>query len=455
MPSNLLTQIQVLWKRRKLEESCDWSTAELRAHQSRQVRELRRFAIGRSPFYQRFHRGLENLPLEELPILTKTTLMENFDELITDRAVRLNDVEAFLQESDGTGLFRGRYVVLSTSGSTGQRGVFLFNPGEWIENIASISRPMKWAGMKPNPFRPMRSAMLASTTPWHYSARVGRSLTTRAFPALRLDASEPVESMVRRLNEWQPHMILAYPSVVRQLAEEQLAGRLRITPRVCATSAEVLTDETRRRIRAAWGIRVFDTYGATEYAPIASECPAGRKHLFEDGAVIEVVDEKGKPVPPGSLGDRVLLTIFNRRTQPLIRYEISDMLRVSEGQCECGRPFRFLEEIEGRQEDVLYFPSLATTERTVPVHPNVFHRLLEPVPAAGWQVIQENGCLTVNLAGLRDSKVCDEIAVAMRNLLEGEGVAPPSVTVLPVSELRRGKTGKAPLIMGVNPHGNV
>ena len=448
MPSKLITQIQALWKRRALEKSCKWSAAELRAHQSRQVRDLLQFARERSPFFQRFHRGLENKPLEELPILTKTTLMENFDELVTDRAVRLKDAEAFLHESDGTGLFRGKYVALSTSGSTGQRGVFLFSPAEWIECLASISRPMKWAGVKPNPFRPLRSTMLASTTPWHYSARVGRSLTTRAFPSLRLDAAEPVESMVRRLNEWQPHVIAAYPSVIRQLAEEQFAGRLHIAPRFCATSAEVLTIETRRRIRDAWGIRVFDTYGATEYAPIAAECAAGRKHLFEDGAVIEVVDQKGKAVPSGVLGERVLLTIFNRRTQPLIRYEISDMLRVSDDPCECGRPFRFLAEIEGRQEDILYFGM-------VPVHPNVFHRLLETVPAAGWQVIHENGCLTVNLAGLKDQSVCDEIAVSIRQLLQGEGVECPPVTVLAVPELRRGKTGKAPLVMAVKHHGNV
>lgn len=455
MPSNLMTQIQVLWKRRSLEKSCAWSGAELRAHQSRQVSTLRQFARERSPFYERFHRGLENKPLEDLPILTKTTLMENFDDVVTDRAVQLKEAEAFLNASDGTGLFRGKYVTLSTSGSTGQRGVFLFSPGEWIECLAFISRPMKWAGLNPNPFRRARAAMLASTTPWHYSARVSRSLSNSAFPTLRLDAAEPVESMVRRLNEWQPQTIVAYPSVIRQLAEEQLAGRLRISPRHCTTSAEVLTLETRRRIREAWGIRVFDTYGATEYAPIAIECPSGCKHLLEDGAVIEVVDEKGRPVPLGVLGDRVLLTIFNRRTQPLIRYEISDMLRVSGDQCGCGRPFRFIAEIEGRQEDVLHFPSLAATDRLVPVHPNVFHRLLETAPAAGWQVIQENGCLTVNLAGLKDQSACDEMARSMRVLLQGEGVACPPVTVLAVSELRRGKTGKAPLIMAVKHHGHV
>jgi phenylacetate-CoA ligase len=447
MASSFFTHVQVLWKRREIEKSCRWTAAELHKHQERSVAELRRFASQASPFYSRFHRGLENRPLEDLPVLTKTVLMENFDDLVTDRSLRLREVENFLNHDDGTGLFRGRYVALSTSGSTGQRGVFVFDRREWIECLASISRPMLWAGVRPNPFRGMRTTMLASTTPWHYSSRVSRALSTKLFPALRLDASEPLESMVQRLNEWKPHALVGYPSVLRQLAEEQMAGRLQIAPRHCATSAELLTAETRRRVKEAWDVRMFDTYGATEYAPIAAECPAGNKHLFEDGAVIEVTDEKGKPVPPGVTGDMVLLTIFGRQTQPLIRYEISDMLRVAAGECPCGRPFRFLAEIQGRQEDVLHFRAAGSSERMIPVHPNVFHRLLETVPAGGWQVIQEDGALTVHLAGLRDRALCEEVAKSTRELLQAEGVSVPTVRVLAVSELRRGRTGKAPLVL--------
>jgi phenylacetate-CoA ligase len=413
------------------------------------VAQTLRFARERSPFYARFHRGMEDKALDNLPILSKSIMMENFDELITDRSVRLADVEAFLKQDDGVAMFRGRYVALSTSGSTGQRGVFLYSTKEWIECLASISRPMKWAGVVPNLFRPLRSTMLASTTSWHYSARVGRSLATRLLPTLRLDAGEPVGSMVRRLNEWAPHVLVAYPSVLRRLADEQMAGRLRIAPSHCATSAEVLTAETRRRVREAWGVRVFETYGATEYAPIAAECAAGRRHLFEDGAVIENVDERGRPVPPGEMGDRVLLTIFNRRTQPLIRYEISDMLRVSNAACECGRPFRCLEEIEGRQEDVLYFRSRVQSETLIAVHPNVFHRLLETVPAAGWQVVHDDWGITVNLTGLRDDAAVSRIESEVRQLLEAEEVEVPPVRVNRVAELRRGKTGKAPLILGL------
>ncbi|HWE52696.1 MAG TPA: AMP-binding protein [Bryobacteraceae bacterium] len=449
MASKLLLQLQVFRKRRELERSCHWTGDQLAAHQHRSAADLRRFAISQSPFYARFHRGMENRPLEELPILTKSVLMENFDDLVTDRSIRLSDVEEHLNHDDGNGFYQGRYVALSTSGSTGLRGVFLFNPGEWLECLASIARPMKWAGVAPSPLRRERAVMVASATPWHYSARIGRSLETSMLPTLRLDAGEPVEVLVRRLNDWRPGVLVAYPSVLRQLSEEQLSGRLDIAPRVCATSAEVLTAETRRRVRDAWNIPVFETYGATEYAPIAAECPSGRRHLFEDGAVIENTDQHGRPLPPGVMGERVLLTIFSRRTQPLIRYEISDLVRLSDAKCDCGRPFRCVEEIQGRQEDVLYFRSFNEPGRLVPVHPNVFHRLLENVPATGWQVVHEDRSLTVNLTGVHDETDLFRVELGLLDLFRTEGLAAPPVRAGRVTELRRGATGKAPLIVSL------
>ena len=127
-------------------------------------------------------------------------------------------------------------------------------------------------------------------------------------------------------------------------------------------------------MKEAWGLRVFDTYGATEYAPIAAECAYGRKHLFDDEAIIEIVDEEGRAVPSGVRGDRVLLTVLGRRTQPLIRYEISDMVTPLDGACECGRPFRLIAAIEGRLEDILYFPDRTGGSQPIAVCSSAFQR---------------------------------------------------------------------------------
>jgi putative adenylate-forming enzyme len=445
--AGLLTLLRVGWQRYRQERSCRWSHEQLERHQSSRLAMLRRFVEARSPFYREFHRGMQHRPLYELPILSKATLMENFDSLVTDRQIRLVEVERYLGEPPSSRLFLDKYVVLATSGTTGRRGVFVFDDAEWVAAIAAITRPIVWSGAGRNLRNPPKSALIASSTPWHYSARIGKSLSTRLLPSLRLDAAEPLAMLVERLNAWRPEALAVYPSVLMQLAEEQLAGRLDIPLTNVATSAEVLTVETRRRAEQAWGIRVFDTYGATEYAPIAAECAFGNKHLFEDRAIIEIVDEQGRAVPPGERGDRILLTLLERRTQPLIRYEISDMVRELAGECACGRRFRMIESIEGRVEDILYFPRREGGDQRVAIHPNLFHGVLETVPATGWQIVHDEQGLTVHLTGSVDVTVRDDLRAQLARMLEGQGAHAPVVEVRMTGELRRGATGKAPLIV--------
>ncbi len=66
------------------------------------------------------------------------------------------------------------------------------------------------------------------------------------MPILLLAASEPLQTMVELLNSWQPEVLLAYASIIRILADEQIEGRLRIRPGTVISGSEVLTTETRR-----------------------------------------------------------------------------------------------------------------------------------------------------------------------------------------------------------------
>jgi len=438
---------KVLWLRRQLRRRDHWTRRQLEEHQAHALRLLREHAYAYSPFYRRFHAGLTDRPLQDLPVLTKAQVMEHFDELVTDPSLGLADVEAHLAALRGNERFRGRYWVASTSGSTGRRGLFLWNFAEWTTVLASYNRSFDWAGSRAGLTHRTKMAVVSSTTPWHQYARVGASVQSPWVPTLRLDSGHPLENVVERLNSWQPEVLVAYASMIRLLAEEQLAGRLHISPEFVFSASEVLTERARRHAEAAWGKRPFDVYAATESAGIASECELHRgMHLFEDLVITEVVDEDNRPVPPGVYGEKVLVTVLFSRTMPLIRYEMSDSVRLATSPyCPCGRPFTLIEGVQGRVEDVLRFPA-ASGEQQVTVQPALFHRVMDTVPAGGWQVVQESEGLTVLLSGVQKGYVDDALAESLRRELAEQGAMVPSVKVRRVPAIPRTGAGKAPLI---------
>jgi putative adenylate-forming enzyme len=417
----------------------------MESHQAESLHRLREHAYARSPFYQQFHRGLTHRPLAELPVLTKATVMEVFDDLVTDRALRLSALQVHAANATEDELFLGRYRVCATSGSTGSPGLFLFNRPEWTTVLASFARAQEWAGLKVTLGRRVRMASVASSAPRHMSAQVAASLQSWWLPALRLEADAPVEATVQRLNTWQPDTLVTYASSARILADEQLAGRLRIAPRVVFTSSEVLTEETRHRVEAAWGCSPFNEYAASESGSLAAECTLHRGlHACEDLAILESVDERNQPVPPGTYGHRLLVTVLFNRTQPLIRYELSDSLCLEAEPCPCGRPFTLVGGIQGRTDDVLHLPAAGGGE--VAVHALTFHRVLDAVPASGWQVVQESGSLTVLLSGAGSGLVDEMLSDKLTRALAAQGVSLPRIVVQRVAAIPRGAAGKAPLI---------
>ncbi len=423
-----------------------WTRPQLEAHQAEALGRLRTRVYAHSPFYEKYHKGLENRPLAELPVLTKATMMENFDALMTDRNIHLEDVRAHIaKEGDGS-RYLDRYWVNATSGSTGSPGFFLFNRREWTTVLASFARSHEWAGVKISLTHRMKMASIASVSPWHMSALVAATLKSWWMQALRLAASEPLMTTVQRLNDWQPEMLVAYASMARSLAEEQIAGRLRIAPHLIYTSSEVLTDETRRRIEAAWGHPPFNQYASTEIGGMAAETTEHQGlYLYEDNAIIEVVDEHYRPVPTGHYGDKLLLTGLFNHTQPLIRYELSDSVRLAGKAGGSRLPFARLDGIQGRTEDILHLPAKAGGD--VAVHPLTFHRVMDAVPASGWQVVQEADGLRILLSGAKNGAADVALVQSLTNALAGQGVAGLPIQVQHVVAIPKTKAGKAPLVM--------
>lgn len=448
---NIQIILKLLHTLEELRNHEHWTRQQLDEHQAKAVHELRQYAYERSPFYQKFHKGLSERPLHELPVLTKATMMEHFDELVTDRSLHLEEIRAFAAEGEAGQRYKNRYWVNATSGSSGHPGFFLFDETEWAYVLASFARSQEWSGVRINLTHRQRMATVASISPWHMSSQVAATVKSWWRPSLRIPASQPLSKTVEELNAWQPQVLIAYASMASVLAEEQLSHRLHINPEVVYVASEVLTSQTRKRVKEAWGDEPFNQYAATETASIAAERQNCRRmHFFEDLVITEIVDEHYRPVPPGEYGAKMLVTTLFSRTQPLIRYELNDSVRVSAVPHNCGLPFAVLESIQGRLEDSLTLAAIAGGK--VLIRPLVINRIMDIVPVSGWQVIQQadNG-LVVLLTGARTGLTDETLVDQITRSLAQEGGCVPYIRIQHVTEIPKTVSGKAPLIKAYRP----
>jgi phenylacetate-coenzyme A ligase PaaK-like adenylate-forming protein len=260
---------------------------------------------------------------------------------------------------------------------------------------------------------------------------------------LRLDAREPLERLAARLEAFRPEVLLGYPSVVALLADEQLAGRFRIDPRIVCTTSEVRTEEMESRIVAAWGVQPFNCYASTETGILAVDCDRHRGlHLLTDHTLVEVVDECGRPVPAGVPGHHLLVTSLLNRTLPILRYRLDDLVTLSPEPCPCGRPFPLVAGLDGRSDDVLHLPGRGGA--TVTLHPLALRSPLASVAGLRqYRIVHERGALLV----AADAEVPASVARAVGGALERSGAGDVAVTVRRVEAIaRHAASGKFKLI---------
>jgi phenylacetate-CoA ligase len=199
--------------------------------------------------------------------------------------------------------------------------------------------------------------------------------------------------------------------------------------------------ETRQRIEAGWGARVFDHTGMTETGPLGIECreAPGGLHLLETACWPEVIDPAtGQVVSPGTQGELVVTT-FRRRASPLIRYRTGDLVRVDPTPCACGRALVRLDGgIRGRIDDMVVIRGNNLHPAALQTILHRFSEVVEYVVEIDEQAALANLCITVELAEGADGRsLAGRVQQAIRNELlfraEVRAVAPGS---LPRSEMK-------------------
>jgi len=244
-----------------------------------------------------------------------------------------------------------------------------------------------------------------------------------------LSVLTPLPELVQALNDFQPAILLSYPTAMVLLAQEQTVGRLRINPTLVVTAAEWLAPASREQIAAAFNCLVRDTYAASEFMGIAFDCGHGCLHVNSDWVILEPVDEAYQPVPPGQASHTVLLTNLANWVQPIIRYDLGDSITVSPDPCPCGSPLPAI-RVEGRRDEILSLQ--AANGEVVHLLPMALATIIEETPGVRrFQVIQTApATLRIRLEvlpGADGPQVWEILADRLRDYLSSQGL--PSVQI--------------------------
>jgi phenylacetate-CoA ligase len=167
-----------------------WPRERLLAFQRRRLRAIVQHAVAHSPYYRRVIGavGDGDVNLQQLPILTKTTLMAEFDRIVTDRRLRLADAERHLAgEGAGEPLFSQCRVVAS-GGTTGVRGVVVYDQRAWEVAVASLLRLLQIQGIAAD----ARVVGIGSPTPLHMTNRLFAELRAGRADVPRLAVTTPL-----------------------------------------------------------------------------------------------------------------------------------------------------------------------------------------------------------------------------------------------------------------------
>lgn len=286
---------------------------------------------------------------EDFPVMTSAIFKENFDEIVTDRAITSQNLENFIKDSPSSkDLYLGRYNVVLSSGSSGIPGVYVHTTDEVINGMSygALHRQIKprtrTSFVGPIDTHDMGAAVMGLMDNWPQRLL----FNTRNF-----DISAPWSQVIAGLNEHQPKTISGYKHYLMSLADEARAGRLRIQPSLIESGGEPLFPQEREILRSTFQCEIANSYGSSEVnlMGVALNDWEGI-YLFEDDLIFELGSES-----------TCVTNLFNR-TMPLIRYRFDDIL-VPVDVPNPRLPFRVVSECIGRSQELITFETGDGDER--------------------------------------------------------------------------------------------
>jgi phenylacetate-coenzyme A ligase PaaK-like adenylate-forming protein len=321
----------------------NWVSLEGRNKTQDKIIELIDFVRKNSFFYKKFYRNNKEIKsindFKKLPLLEKKHIYENTPpknyNLFTSRPVR--------------------GIYFASGGSTGEPKYVFYEQHEYEHIIKALAYAYEAAGLSEGD---IIANLFVSGNLWSSWLSVEKAIAYTKATSVPIGSNLSIEEIVNYLRLFKVNTIIGLPSFLLKVADFVEKNNIKLPIKRIFYGGEYVGDEM-----VLYFKRVFKNcdvksggYATADAGVIGFQCKylyKGMHHLFTQSQYIEFLDPKTlKEVEPGKIGE-VVVTSFNKRKMPLIRYRVGDLGRWILKKCECGRDEPVF-EIVGRCDDRIH-----------------------------------------------------------------------------------------------------
>jgi phenylacetate-CoA ligase len=350
-----------------------WSNEKIAAYQRARLIDMLRHSVERVPFYA-------DLGLAAADIASS-------DDLQRFPVIRKHDVQRQTERFLARGVDKSELHVSTSSGTTGEPAVTYFDDESWL----LVKFALKARRVLSDVRSPRQRVLIMSASHGHaWSSAPRFGLVSVAY--MSLADPDPVEQNLAELLRLKPTIVYGFPSYLLALADAAKSQKIDL-PRVPViyTSSEVLSPAARAALGRAYGGRVIDVYGSSEFKEIAVQCKHNSYHINFESVYVETVKEHDDAPA------RLLVTSLVNKAMPLIRYELGDAAETVAARCPCGRSSMQLIRVQGRLAEMLEFPDGTR------VSPYVLEDVIENDPAVRYFKIAHESPWSLRIEILADA----------------------------------------------------
>lgn len=351
-----------------LKKSQWWSREKLEKYQLEQLNKLLNHAYENVPYYTKIFdkeginpndiRSFEDL--QKIPFLTKDIVNENIKDL---KAKNYPDY---------------KFGYTTTGGTSGvQMAMYEEKGAAFAKEMAyiKISNSRVNCDFIRDRFVVLRGDIIPSADKgkfWAHSM-FGKCLILSSYHM----SHENLPRYIEEIRKFKPKYIWTYPSSITILARFMKINKFKPFPtlKVIICGSENLYDWQRTLLEDYFKCRIFEGYGHSEQAVIATSCEHSNYfHIFPEYGITELIDKNGKTVKKENEKGEIIGTGFKNYLFPFIRYKTGDFGVYTSEKCICGRNYPLLKKIEGRwlQEFIITKNNRLVSITALNMHSNVF-----------------------------------------------------------------------------------